>query len=90
MLFWIPICTPRGLPNATIGVHFSPKRAPKWSPPNEWDPPEADLGAIWRRKRSKDAFSSIRGRFLVDFGWIFNEFRLIFDVVLQDFDAVLT
>ena len=62
----------------------------KRSPPLEWERPEADLGAIWHRKRSKDAFSSIRDRFLVDFGRIFDEVQLIFDVVFQDFDAILT
>ena len=51
--------------------------------------PGADLGAIWHRKRSKVAFASILGRFFIDFGWIFDEFRLIFDDVFQDFDAVL-
>ena len=66
------------------------KNHKKATTPNSGERPGADLGAIWRRKRSKDAFLSIWGRFLVDFGRMFNEFRLIFDVVFQDFDAVLT
>ena len=53
-------------------------------------PPEADLGAIWRRKRSKDTFSSIQDNCLVDFGRIVYHFPEIFDVVFQDFDAILT
>ena len=62
----------------------------KRSPPLGWERPEADLGAIWHRKRSNDAFSSIWDRFSVDFGKIINDFRLIFDVVFHDFDAILT
>ena len=33
--------------------------------------PGTDLGAIWYRKRSKEAFSSIWSRYLVEFGQIF-------------------
>jgi hypothetical protein len=50
----------------------------------------ADLGAIWRRKRSKDACSSIWCRFFVDLGWFLDNFRLIVDVVFEDFETILT
>ena len=51
-------------------------------------PPGADLGAIWRRKRSKDAFSSIWGRFLVDFFYGFDQFCRTFNIIFQNFIAV--
>ena len=56
--------------------------------PNSGERPGEDLGAIWRRKCSKDAFSSISGRFFVDFGRVLDNVRLIFDVAFQDFDAI--
>ena len=40
--------------------------------------PGADQGAIWRRKRSKDAFSLIWVSFLVDFGTVLDNFGRIF------------
>ena len=49
---------------------FSPTGAKRSSPSVGPGQSEADLGAIWRRKRSKDVLSSIWGRFLFDFGWI--------------------
>ena len=52
--------------------------------------PGADRGAIWRRKRSKDACSSIWDSFLVDFVRTFYRFRLIVDIAFQDLDAILT
>ena len=61
----------------------------KRSPPVEWERPEADLGAIWWRRRSKDEFSSIWGHFWIDLGRIFDKFRLILDVVFHGFDAAL-
>ena len=69
--------------------HFRPKSRSGGSRANYGNPPGADLNAIWRRKRSKVAFSSILGRFFVDFGWNFDEFRLILDDIFQEFDAVL-
>lgn len=61
--FWIPA----GLGNGPLEHHFRPKRLQKSSRFSGPSHHGADLGAIWRRKRSKDAFSSIWGRFLVDF-----------------------
>ena len=79
MWFWTPICAPRGLPNATIGVHFSAKRAPKWSTPNEWDPPEADLGATSDPKRTRLRLHRFKDRFWrglgLDFRAIWVRFR---------------
>ena len=49
---------------------FGQRGAKGRSPPLDLERPGADLGAIWRRKRSKDALSSILGHFLVDFGWM--------------------
>ena len=51
------------------------KNHKKATTPNEGSHFGADLGAIWRRKRSKDVFSSIWDRF----GSIFNRFLTIFD-----------
>ena len=47
---------------------FRPKDGPKGYPANDPERPGADLGAIWRRKRSKDVFFSIGDRF-----WLFLE-----------------
>ena len=79
----------RGAENGPIIPNNISKNDKKGSRANYGDPPGADLAAIWRRKRSKDEFASILGRFFVDFEWIVDEFRLIFDDVFQDFDAVL-
>ena len=54
--------------NRPLKHHFTPKRIKKCSSATSVERPGADLVAIWRRKRSKDVFSSIWGRFLVDFG----------------------
>ena len=68
---------------------FGHKGAKRRTPPTGPDPPGPDLGAIWRRKRSKDAFSSIWDRFLVDFGTICYDFLWIVNVTFQNSDAVL-
>ena len=89
-----------GSKNRSPERHFRPKRLQKPSPPNNGERPGADLVAIWRRKRSKDAFLSIWLCFLLilegfwtNFGWILKDFTPILDVVfvriqasiLQDF-----
>ena len=51
--FW----DPAGFLTELLERHFLPKRRRKGSIPNARERPGADLGAIWRRKRSKDAFS---------------------------------
>ena len=79
----------RGAENGPIIPNNISKNDKKGSRANYGDPLGADLGAIWRRKRSKDEVSSIWGRFFIDLGWIFNKFRLMFDVVVQAFDAIL-
>ena len=60
------------VPKSTLGASFSAKKAPKVEYPSlrcgSGGSSGPDLGAIWRRKRSKEPFSSIRGRF----GWILN------------------
>ena len=68
--FW----DPAGFQTELLERHFLPKRRQKGSTPNAGERAGADLGAIWRRKRSKDALSSIWGRFLLDFGRIFEQF----------------
>ena len=73
--FW----TPAGLENGPLEHHFRPKRRQKATTPNYRKRLGADLGAIWRRKRSKDAFSSIWGRFLVNFRRILEGFWTILD-----------
>ena len=55
------ILDPRGSKNPPLERHFQPKRLQMSSTPIYGDRPGADLGAIWRRKRSKDAFPSIWG-----------------------------
>ena len=68
---------PLGSQNRPWSHMIGQKGVKKVSPSKYGDHPGADLVAIWRRKRSKDAFSSIWTRCLVDFGRIFNDFRLI-------------
>ena len=49
------------------------QKGSKWcSPLIEGEHPDADLVATWRRKRSKDAFGSIRDRFLMGSRMILN------------------
>ena len=65
-----------GVPKSILGATFSAKTA-------AGDHPGADLVAIWRRKRSKDVFSSIWGRFLIDFGRILGKCSNEYPHVLQ-------
>ena len=58
--------------------------------------PGADLGAIWHRKRSKDAFSSIWARswsilegFWTNLGLIFHDFLMIFNIFNITFCVLL-
>ena len=71
--FW----DPAGSQNGPLEHHFRPKRRQKGYPANGTKRPGADLGAIWRRKRSKDVFLSIWGRWK-GFGPIWNDFSMIF------------
>ena len=59
-----------GSQNRSLERHFLQKRLKRSSTFSQGVAPGADLVAIWRRKRSKDVFSSIWGRFLIDFGRI--------------------
>ena len=52
------------------------------SSPNSGEPPGADLGAIWRRKRPKTTQEPILDGFSTDFGWIF--------MILVDFLMIFT
>ena len=79
----------QGTKNGSKNPNNISKIDKKRSPPVEWERPEADLGAIWWRRRSKDEFSSIWGHFWIDLGRIFDKFRLILDVVFHGFDAAL-
>ena len=55
------------------------------TPEVEGNRPETDRVAIWRRKRSKDAFSSIWARSLVDFQKISYDFRsTVLNVIFQE------
>ena len=62
---------PAGRQNYPLEWHFPPKNVPGCTGKSREERPGADLGAIWCRIRSKDTFSSIWGRFLIDFGRIF-------------------
>ena len=50
----VGIWAPAGPQNDPSECHFPPKSGPKSIPPNDRARHKADLGAIWRRKRSKD------------------------------------
>ena len=65
---------PAGSKNYPLEWHFPPKNVPGCTGKSREERPGADLGAIWCRIRSKDAFSSIWGRFLIDFRRIFEQF----------------
>ena len=67
------------LPNRSQVNIFCQNCTKRWSTLSRPEHPGADLGAIWRRKRSKDAFSSIWGRFFVDFRRILEGFWTILD-----------
>ena len=76
--------------------HFRPKGLQKPSTPNDGERPGADLVAIWRRKRSKDAFLSIWACFLLilegfltNFGWILKDFPPILDVIFVRIQAFI-
>ena len=73
MRFWTPICAPRCIQNATTGPPFTPKGPQRWSPPNGWRPPKADLGATSGPKRPRLRFHRFRGRFWSDFGLDFKQ-----------------
>ena len=79
--FW----DPAGPQHGPFERHFRPKGAKRSSTPNAGERPGADLGAIWRRKRSKDAFSLIWVSFLVDFGRVWDHFGRIF----YDFSSIV-
>ena len=64
----------QGSKKRPLAHHFPPKIVPECTGKSREERPGANLDAIWRRKRSKDAFSSIWGRFLIDFGRIFEQF----------------
>ena len=55
-VFFIGFWTPAGSQNVCFELHFRQSGVKKRSTPNGPERPGADLGAIWRRKRSKDAF----------------------------------
>ena len=70
---WSPFGTqvgPEMAPWGDIFGHRGAKGLPSKCPRPPLNGPGADLGAIWRGKRSKVAFSSVLVPFLVDFGRI--------------------
>ena len=72
----------QGAENGPINPNNISKNHKKRSPPNYPERPGTNLGVIWRRKRSKDVFSSIwdcfLGRFWKDFGQISIDFWCCF------------
>ena len=50
---------PAGVQKEPFEHNFRRKRPHKITQPSWMNPPGADLGAIWRRKRAKDAFPQI-------------------------------
>ena len=58
--FWFPV----GLQNGPLELNFQSKRWQKVYPAIRGTHAEANWGATWHRKRSKDTFSSIWDRFL--------------------------
>ena len=60
--------------NGPLERNFRPKRLQKATTPNEGEHPGADLGAKWRRKRPK----TTQGSNLIDFGRIYDQFRIDF------------
>ena len=56
-VFFIGFWTPAGSQNVCFELHFRQSGVKKRSTPNGPERPGADLGAIWHRKRPKDALS---------------------------------
>ena len=88
--FWIQ----GGSKNRSPERHFRPKGLQKPSTPNRGERPGADLVAIWRRKRSKDAFLLIWACFWLilegfwtNCGWILKDFPPILDVIFVRIQA---
>ena len=54
---------PAGVQTGPLERHFRPKRLPVCTSKSYPERPGTDLGTIWCRKRSKDSFLSIWGRF---------------------------
>ena len=55
--------TPLGPTMVPWNAIFDQKGAKRRTPPTEGERPGADLGAIWRTKKSNDAFVSVWRRF---------------------------
>ena len=86
----------KGSENRPLRRDFRPKRLQKWSPPLGPVRPGADLGAIWRRKSSKNVFLSILKGFCLilegfwtNFRWIFEDLQHILDVFFVRFRVEL-
>ena len=75
--YFMDLGTPLGPQMIPCNTIFDQKRAKRRTGPNEAKPSRADLGAIWSRKRSKDAVPLILDGFSMDFGWIFNQFGMV-------------
>ena len=86
--FWTDFRFSRCPKNDPWTAIFNPTGAKRCSTLSRPEHPGADLGAMWRRKRSKDALSSIWGGFLVDFGWILIIFERTFNAFFQNSIAV--
>ena len=81
MTFWMAFFT--------IFCEFgTQKGTPKYPPQVRRHPPSPPFGALRRRHRSKDVFSSILGRFLVDFRMILETCPLDTGVVFSMISTV--
>ena len=79
---------PRWAQNGPLERHFHSKIRLLRGLPSYGERPRADLGATWRRKRSKDASSSIWSRFwsMLERLWTnFEGFSMILHGLWQDF-----
>ena len=78
-LFWIQ--------GGSTSEHFQRKRRVKSTTPNDWVRPGVNLVAIWRQKRSEDAFVSILSRsprkILHNFRWICDDIFINFSTPFQ-------
>ena len=75
--FFYGLWVPARPQNAPLERNFQSKKRKKTSKLSSGNLPGADLGAIWRRKRSEDAVPLILGHLSVDFGRILNKFGTV-------------
>ena len=88
--FWTDVRFSRGLWNGPWRRIFNPRDAKRRSTPLCPERPGADLSTIWRRKRSKDTFSSNWNRFLLALGKIFELFSAYYECYFSKVQRRLT